>query len=55
MISCTTYRSLLPASLGLISTWWLLLTVVSSISRFRDGSVIFQGFVSTCHTGSPQR
>mmetsp|Transcript_4094 Transcript_4094/g.14308 ORF Transcript_4094/g.14308 Transcript_4094/m.14308 type:complete len:206 (+) Transcript_4094:340-957(+) len=45
--SCTTYRSLLPASLGLSSTWLLLDTVVSSRSTFREPTSSFHVLPST--------
>lgn len=47
MTSWTMCRSRLPTSLGFISVWWLLDTVVSSTSMLLDGSAIFHGFVST--------
>mmetsp|Transcript_31207 Transcript_31207/g.99508 ORF Transcript_31207/g.99508 Transcript_31207/m.99508 type:complete len:225 (+) Transcript_31207:419-1093(+) len=53
IISCTMKRSWLPTSLGFISTWKLLLTVVSSISIFLSGRSIFQGLFSTLSFSTP--
>mmetsp|Transcript_730 Transcript_730/g.1876 ORF Transcript_730/g.1876 Transcript_730/m.1876 type:complete len:295 (-) Transcript_730:114-998(-) len=48
MISCTTYRSFIPTSDGLISMWYAELTVANSISFVEpEGNVIFQGLYST--------